>query len=65
MTGFKDYLAFSNYKFDETKGQIILVKNGLVAQSIIKLVGAQNEYLGEYLLMSEDAPDGNLILGAT
>ena len=65
MTGFKDYLAFSNYKFDETKGQIILVKNGLVAQSIIKLVGATNEYLGEYLLMSEDAPDGNLILGAT
>ena len=65
MTGFKDYLAFSNYKFDETKGQVILIKNGLVAQSIIKLVGAQNEYLGEYLLMSEDAPDGNLILGAT
>ena len=65
MTGFKDYLAFSNYKFDETKGQVILVKNGLVAQSIIKLVGTSDEYLGEYLLMSEDAPDGNLILGVT
>ena len=30
ITGFKDYLAFSNFKYPETKGQVILLRDDSV-----------------------------------
>ena len=32
---------------------------------MLKLEGNDGQYLGEYILVSEDAPGGNLILGIT
>ena len=65
VTGFKDFLAFSNYNLPETRGQVILIKNGPTIKTLFKLEGNDGQYLGEYIMMSEDAPEGNLILGIT
>ena len=39
-----------------------MTKDGQVVQ---ELQGADGEFLGEYMLLSEDVPGGNLMLGAT
>ena len=62
MVGFKEYLAVSNFKEPENQGQIILLKDG---QVISELEGTEGQSLGEYLLLSQDAPGGNLVLGAS
>ena len=62
MAGFKNYIAFSNLNDPETRGTVVLTQDG---QVVSELEGAEGDYFGEYLLLSEDAPGGSLVLGAT
>ena len=62
VTGFGDYLAFSDLQYPATMGRVVVLHQGTVVEKIIGDPGAS---IGEYLFIGEDSPGGNIVVGVS
>lgn len=60
MIGFGDYLVFSDLLYPTTMGSVKVLHNNMIVKEII---GDPGTSIGEYIVIGEDSPGGNIVIG--
>ena len=60
MIGFGDCLVFSDLLYPTTMGSVKILHNNMIVKEII---GDPGTSIGEYIVIGEDSPGGNIVIG--